>query len=147
MAALEAEGYTVITADPEQFRDYHQRLAASGFTAEEREAAAIAGLDGESLELLRQRRIARDPATLTDNILELWSEAAAGLRAAGEAVLDPPAYGQGSVGGVGLASLTADHKLFWMAEASATVQVGNPAPSGPRWSCGCARSTCRLAGW
>lgn len=128
VAAIKAEGHATLPANPALYREHQQRLATSGFTAIEREAAFIAGLTPEALEYIRQQRLARNPDTMPADLLAAWTELASKLRAAGEAVLEPPAYGQGSVGGVGsrVAAAVADHNLVWVTETSATVQVGNP---------------------
>lgn len=89
--AARDEGIRDVHITVKAFRAYQTRLAAKGFTAIETQAAELVGLNADSLEFIRQRRLAKDPTESGGSIVPRWVWLAAALRDAGKALLSVPA--------------------------------------------------------
>jgi hypothetical protein len=125
---LRAEGFVSLTVSADDYRAYQDRLRTTGFTPIEIEAAHLIGLTDEGIEGLRQDRLARDPEAVAGDVFADWAAAAAAYRAAGRALLSPPAYGGASGGSPGLEAIEAEpeHQLVRLFAMPFTVPVGNP---------------------
>ena len=74
----------------EIYAAYQDRLATSGFTANEIDAAHLLGMTDEEIEAVRQQRLAVDPATMAGSVTSRMSAYAATLRTLSDVILHPP---------------------------------------------------------
>ena len=115
-----------VTAD--DYRAYQDRLRTQGFTADEIEAGHLVGFNDAALEEIRQRRLARDPASIAGSVLQGWAGLAVALRNAGGALSDPPAFGISAGRSASTAvSQGPAHALVTLFDAQTTIAVGNPS--------------------
>jgi hypothetical protein len=128
LQAIRDEGIRDVRITEGAYRAYQTRLATDGFTATEIQAAEMVGLNADAREHIRQRRLAKDPAEAEGSILPRWSALAAGMHAAGDALLSTPAVG--SMAEVSTTLVNDDggqaHGLVWIAGTEAKVPVSNP---------------------
>ncbi len=108
---------------------YQQRLATTGFTAQEIADAQLLGLTDADIEEFRQGIIAANPSDLAGNLLTIYTSEVAISRELGQALLAPSAYAPGlSISGsAGLRPATAiSNTLAQINNLVETLQLGNP---------------------
>src|SRR5262249_35785753 len=89
---LKNEGLSGIVVTPEAFRAYQESIK-SGFSPIEIEAGHLAGFNDESLEMIRQERLQREPINAPSDVLKRLTDLSASLRAAGIAIESTPGFG------------------------------------------------------
>ncbi len=80
---LAAEGINDIQITPDAYAAYQARLRATGFTADELQAAQMAGLTGAEIAAELQYRLSLNPASEAGSLIEGGREAAEVMRALG----------------------------------------------------------------
>ena len=126
---LTLEGEIEITNTVDDTISYQQRLAATGFTAQEIADAKLVGLTDADIEDYRQGIIAANPNDLSGNLLDIYLGEAAVSRELGRALTDPSAFAPGlSVSGsAGLRPAVAiSNTLAQINNLVETLQLGNP---------------------
>jgi hypothetical protein len=128
VSVLKAEGETQTVISLADVTSYQARLASSGFTAQEIADAKQAGLTDEDIEALRQDIITSDPAELTGDWLDKYTQEAADMREVGNDLLHPELFNPGfSVSGGGGGSPQASGNVMAQIQnTSETIQVSNP---------------------
>jgi hypothetical protein len=128
IAEIKAEGYTDLFLPETDFINFQNRLKTQGWNDTERQAAKIAGITTEGLELIRQYIIAADPATSTGSQLDSLQSRADFYGRLGNAILNPPSFGGPVSGHAGLAfsATPGGNNLLRAYGAVETIQVGNP---------------------
>ena len=122
------EGLVDVSVTADDYRAYQDRLRTQGFTADEIEAGHLVGFNDAALEEIRQRRLARDPASIAGSVLQGWAGLAVALRNAGGALSDPPAFGISAGRSASTAvSQGPAHALVTLFDAQTTIAVGNPS--------------------
>jgi hypothetical protein len=125
IAELTAEGYTDLRMNPTTFAAYQQRLLAQGFTAQEKAAAYLVGLDDVGLEAIRASRLAEDASTKTTSLFGQWRAVAAGYRQMAHHLKGLPAFAPISAAPLSLRS-NAEGKLARVYDTSTSFTIGNP---------------------
>ena len=91
---LTDEGETDISMTAGDMISYQQRLAATGFTAQEIADAKLVGLTDADIEEYRQGIIAANPNDIAGNLLDIYTGEAAISRELGRTLLAPSSYGR-----------------------------------------------------
>lgn len=128
-AQAESEGFTDLRVTAGTYREYQQRLATSGFTTTEVEAAHLAGLPDGTIEKIRQRRMALDPNAVAGSQLDAWRDVATYYRELGTSLYAVPFFSiSGRAGQAPAAPALAaqDHDLAGIYTTSFEIVVGNP---------------------
>jgi len=126
---LKDEGETDILVTAGDMISYQQRLAATGFTAQEIADAKLVGLTDADIEAYRQGIIAANPTDIAGNVLDIYTSEAAISRELGRSLLAPSSYEPGfSISGSPglLASAANGNTLAQINNLVETVQIGNP---------------------
>lgn len=131
-AARLAAGIPDLVVTGEDLAAYQARLATTGFTQEEIDAAHAVGMtDAEIAETLQQHLDA-DPDEVTGSLNEVLIEMAAAYREMGNNILWPPIFGLGSTGGAGLLAageqptVPESNHLARVYDHTSTIEIGNP---------------------
>lgn len=91
MAAIRAAGINDLLVTPDAVRAYQERLRTEGFNADERQAAALLGIDEAELEQMRAQRLAASPEELAGSMRAYWNELAESLWWLGKSWANLPA--------------------------------------------------------
>lgn len=129
IAEITAEGYTDLYIPETDFKNFQDRLKTEGWNDIERQAAQIAGVTTEGLELIRQTIIAADPAQVSGSQLDLLQSRADFYGSLGNAILNPPSFGgvtSGHGGKSAMSSTPGGNNLMRAYGTVETIQVGNP---------------------
>jgi hypothetical protein len=128
IAEIHAEGYTDMIVTEADFKAYQDRLRAQGWSNVERQAAGVAGVTDEGLELIRQSIINADPATAAGSQLDALQARADFYGQLGNAILNPPSFGFATSGHghSPAAQAPAPNHLVRLYPTTETIQVGNP---------------------
>ncbi len=129
VAVLQAEGETQTIVTINDVISYQNRLATSGFTAQEIADAHQAGLSDDDIEAYRQEIIATNPADIAGDLIDIYTQEAATVRDTGNAILHPNMFNSGFHvgGGAGLESIAATGNVMAQVNNTTdTIQVGNP---------------------
>lgn len=125
------EGETEITVTVSDMISYQQRLATSGFTAQEIADAKLIGLTDADIEDFRQGIIAANPNDIAGNLLDIYTSEAAISRQLGNALLNQWVYAPGLRVGVGgspglMPSTASGNTLAQINNLVETLPLGNP---------------------
>jgi hypothetical protein len=126
---LAHEGETDITITAGDMISYQQRLATTGFTAQEIADAHLIGLTDADIEEFRQGIIAANPNDIAGNLLDIYTGEAAISRELGLSLRDQSAFrpSLSISGGAGLMAATANsNTLAQINNLVETLQLGNP---------------------
>ncbi|HEX7432746.1 MAG TPA: Ig-like domain-containing protein [Anaerolineaceae bacterium] len=125
---LNSEGETQITVSVGDVTSYQQRLASSGFSAQEIADAKLIGLTDAQIETYRQAIIAGNPNDIAGNLLDIYTNEASISRALGNSMLYPPTFHPGfSVsGGAGLSPNATGNTMAQIYNSVSTIQLANP---------------------
>ncbi|MDP2706337.1 MAG: Ig-like domain-containing protein, partial [Burkholderiales bacterium] len=128
---LRDEGETDVLVTVDDMIAYQQRLAATGFTAQEIADAKLVGLTDADIEEFRQGVIAAKPNDIAGNLLDIYTGEAAVSRELGSALRAPSSYDPGlsisgrSGGGV-QASAANGNTLVQINNLVETLKLSNP---------------------
>ncbi len=128
---LRDEGETDVLVTVDDMISYQQRLATTGFTAQEIADAKLVGLTDADIEEFRQGVIAAKPNDIAGNLLDIYTGEASVSRQLGSALRAPSSYDPGlsisgrSGGGV-QASVATGNTLVQINNLVETLQLGNP---------------------
>ncbi len=123
------EGETEILVTASDMIAYQERLATTGFTAQEIADAKLVGLTDADIEEYRQGIIAANPNEIAGNLLDKYTGEAAICRELGISLLNPSAYNPGfHVGGSAglMATASYSNTLAQINNVVETLQIGNP---------------------
>lgn len=126
LAELQAEEVTDFQVSEVDYQAYQARLIASGFNATELAAAHLVGLDDETIEKIRLRRIANITGIVSGEMIWRLSGLSYNLRAFGEEVLHPVFSVDPVTSGAADPFSAADDNLVLVQPLVSTFAVGNP---------------------
>jgi hypothetical protein len=118
-----SEGFTDMVVSAADYQAYQARLKATGFTADELTAAHLTGLTDDTIEQIRQRRIAQDPTLVAGSQMAAWTAISEALRDFGEEILAP--VWPGGVPGAPTAMQSTINRVL-IQPITNTFLVGNP---------------------
>jgi len=88
LRVLQKDGVPDRSYTLDEIKAYLQRLQTQGFTQAEIDAARVINLTDSQIEVIRQERIASDPAQGTGSVMAMLGQISAALRTAGQALAE-----------------------------------------------------------